>query len=130
MDKLKLPTLSDYMQEISLKFAEQVEQHPVLMKVNDALFDRTSKFFNTLLFLWLFAYIVPLGIQIIYSGGGVGLEHNSPEEKAFKAANERVCIGCNASCLTIIIIMHIIEMIVLAQYGFKRYFGEMKNIQR
>ena len=62
INKLYLPTLSDVMQEISIKFAAQIEDHTVLQKINDSLFERTSKFFNTLLFLWVTGYIIPLGI--------------------------------------------------------------------
>lgn len=124
MDKLKLPTLSDYMQEISLKFADQIEQHPVLMKVNDALFDRTSIFFNALLALWLLLYIVPLGVQILYSGEGKGLKHGSPEEEAFRYRNMITCYICNGLCLAVIILMHIIEMIIFLEQG-AQYFKKM-----
>ena len=82
------------------------------MKVNDALFDRTSMFFNTLLCLWTFGYILPLGIQILFSG-----EENVHLSKL-----------CNAVCLTIILIFHSIEMLTCMQQGLRQYVQDVVNL--
>lgn len=60
INKTYIPTISDHLQMISEKFADQIEDHPCLMKINDVLFERTFIFFNVLLFLWCFGFIVPL----------------------------------------------------------------------
>ena len=39
-------TVSELMLKISEKYSEDIESHPILMKVNDALFYRTRIFFN------------------------------------------------------------------------------------
>lgn len=62
INKTYIPTISDHLQMISEKFADQIEEHPCLMNINDVLFDRTFIYFNVLLFLWIFGYIVPLVI--------------------------------------------------------------------
>jgi hypothetical protein len=39
-------TVSELLLRISEKYQDDIETHPILMKISDALFDRTSIFFN------------------------------------------------------------------------------------
>jgi len=84
-------TLSELMLRISEKYKDDIESHPILMKINDALFDRTRIFFNAQLFLWIFGYMFPLIIQILYSG---------PDYK-------RNVHNCNLICFIVIIIFQL-----------------------
>ena len=68
LDKTHIMTLSELMLRISEKYKEDIQSHPILMKINDALFDRTRIFFNLQLFIWIFLYMFPLIIQILFSG--------------------------------------------------------------
>lgn len=81
-------TISELMLRISEKYKEDIQSHPILMKINDALFDRTRVFFNLQLFVWVVLYMVPLIVQILYSG--------KEYEQNVKA--------CNLICICVIII--------------------------
>jgi len=59
IDKTHIMTLSELMLRISNKFGDDIEQHPVLMRINDCLFDRTKVYFNSLLAIFLFFFIFP-----------------------------------------------------------------------
>ena len=65
------------------------------MKINDALFDRTRVFFNLQLFIWVIFYMIPLIIQILYSG-------------KYYERNVKVC---NLICIVVIVIFQIQELI-------------------
>ena len=44
-------TLSEHMLMISEKFSQDIQEHPILMKISDSLFDRTRFYYNTLLLI-------------------------------------------------------------------------------
>ena len=85
------------------------------MKMNDCLFERTSLYFNTLLFIEVFGFFLPLVLQILYEG------------------NENFVLKCNYSCLAVIILLHIQEILLWRnlssyEYWYKNIFSIVINI--
>lgn len=105
-------TLSELMLRISNKFGNDIESHPVLMKINDCLFEKTKIYFNTLLFMFLFFFIGPFVVQILYNGD----EYAS------------LVVTCNKICLVVIVIFHYFEFIQVMKSDLKEYWTSTKNV--
>ena len=60
MKRTKILTLAEHQRLISKKFSKRIQEHTVLRAINDCLFEKTRAYFNTLLFVLVFGYFLPL----------------------------------------------------------------------
>ena len=85
MKRTNILTLAEHQRLISQRFSQRIQEHTVLRKINDCLFERTTIYFNTLLLVLVFGYFLPLLYQIFYF------------------EDTRSVILCNWSCLVVTI---------------------------
>ena len=60
-------SIAEHLLNISQKYSNDIQQHPILMKMSDILFDRTKFYYNLLLFIHLFGFFLPFLLQLIHS---------------------------------------------------------------
>ena len=107
----QIPTISEHLLKISQKFSGDIREHPVLMKMDDCLFERTSRYYNTLLIIQMFGFFLPLVLQILFEG------------------DADLVLRCNYCCLAVTIFLHLQEIIFMMSLSFSDYwFGDWYHI--